>query len=101
MAEIVVDASVIVALYVEEPLSLAAEATLTRARDEGAGLHAPDLLLIECANAFWKRVQRGELDRASAMTAIAEVSRLKQLELHPLDAPPSSPRLFLWRWPTR
>jgi predicted nucleic acid-binding protein len=95
MAEIVIDASVVVALYVEEPLSAAAEATLTRARDEGAGLHAPDLLLIECANAFWKRVQRGELDRASAMTAIAELSRLEALHLHPLDAHLVPPALSL------
>jgi predicted nucleic acid-binding protein len=85
MAALVIDASVVVALYVEEPLSEAARSVLTRSRDEGAELHAPDLLLIECANALWKRVRRDELDRESAMTAIAELSRLEDLKLHPMD----------------
>src|SRR4051795_8684191 len=74
-----------VALYVEEPLSTAARAALLRAREAGDELHAPDLLLVECANAFWKRVGRGELDRDSAMTAIGALSSLDDLERHPLD----------------
>src|SRR3954463_15891744 len=74
-----------VALYVEEPLSTAARAALLRAREEGDQLHAPDLLLVECANAFWKRVGRKELDRASAMTAISSLSSLEELDRHPLD----------------
>jgi predicted nucleic acid-binding protein len=82
---IVVDASVMVALYVEEPLSAPARAALLRVREAGDELHAPDLLLIECANAFWKRVGRGELDRDSAMTAIGALSKLEDLDRHPLD----------------
>lgn len=50
------------------------ESGLIRAREAGDELHAPDLLLVECANAFWKRVSRGELDRESAMAAIGALS---------------------------
>jgi predicted nucleic acid-binding protein len=85
VAAIVVDASVMAALYVEEPLSAPARDALLRAREAGDDLHAPDLLLIECANAFWKRVGRGELDRASAMTAIGALSNLEDLDRHPMD----------------
>lgn len=95
MAAIVVDASVMVALYVEEPLSEPARAALLRSREAGDDLHAPDLLLIECANALWKRVGRGELDRDSAMTAIAELSKLEDLDRHPLDERLVPPALSL------
>jgi predicted nucleic acid-binding protein len=95
MAAIVVDASVMVALYVEEPLSEPARAALLRSREAGDDLHAPDLLLIECANALWKRVGRGEFDRDSAMTAIAELSKLEDLDRHPLDERLVPPALSL------
>lgn len=85
MAAIVVDASVMVALYIEEPLSTSARAALVRAREAGDELHAPDLLLVECANAFWKRVGRGELDRGSAMAAIRAVSNLADLDRHSIE----------------
>lgn len=95
MAAIVVDASVMVALYIEEPLSAPARAALVRSREAGDDLHAPDLLLIECANAFWKRVGRGELDRDSAMDAIAALSTLEDLDRHPLDGRLVPPALSL------
>lgn len=74
-----------VALYVDEPLSAPARAALLRAREADDQLHAPDLLLVECANAFWKRVGRGELGREAAMTAIGALSNLEDLDRHPLD----------------
>lgn len=95
MAAIVVDASVMVALYVEEPLSGPARAALLRSRDAGDDLHAPDLLLVECANAFWKRVGRGELDRDSAMTALTALSTLEGLDRHPMDEQLVRPALSL------
>jgi len=95
MAAIVVDASVMAALYIEEPLSAPARAALLRCREAGDDLHAPDLLLIECANAFWKRVGRGELDRDSAMTAIAALSTLEDLDRHPMDGQLVPPALSL------
>lgn len=84
-----------VALYVDEPLSAPARAALLRCREDGDGLHAPDLLLIECANALWKRVGRGELDRDSAMTAISMLSTLEDLDRHPLDEQLVPPALSL------
>jgi predicted nucleic acid-binding protein len=95
MAAIVVDAGVMAALYVDEPLSAPARAALLHHREAGDDLHAPDLLLIECANAFWKRVGRGELDRDSAMAAIAELSMLEDLDRHPLDGGLVPPALSL------
>lgn len=95
MAAIVLDASVMVALYVEEPLSAAARRTLVRSREAGDDLHAPDLLLIECANALWKRVRRRELDRDSAMQAITELSMLEELDRHPMDERLVPPALSL------
>lgn len=95
MAAIVLDASVMVALYVEERLSAAARAALVRSRESGDELHAPDLLLIECANALWKRVGRGELDRDSAMIAITELSTLEDLDRHPMDERLVPPALSL------
>jgi predicted nucleic acid-binding protein len=95
MAAIVVDAGVMVALYVEEPLSAPARAALLRSREAGDDLHAPDLLLIECANAFWKRVGRGELDRDSAMTAMTALSTLEDLDRHQMDGQLVPPALSL------
>lgn len=95
MAPVVVDATVMVALYVDEPLSAPARAALLNSREAGNDLHAPDLLLIECANALWKRVGRDELDRDSAMTAITELSMLEDLDRHPLDGQLVRPALSL------
>lgn len=95
MAAIVVDASVMVALYLEEPLSVPARAALLRSQEAGDDLHAPDLLLVECANAFWMRVSRDELDRDSAITAITALSRLEDLDRHPMDGQLVPPALSL------
>lgn len=84
-----------VALYVEEPLSAPARSALLGAREAGDDLHAPDLILIECGNALWKRVGRGELDRASAMDAIGSLSNLEDLDCHPMDAKLTPPTLSL------
>ncbi len=95
MSTVVVDASVIVALYVDEPFSAPARAALLRCREAGDDLHAPDLILVECANALWKRVGRGELDRDSAMQAIGDISNLEDLDRHPLNAQLIPPALSL------
>lgn len=53
----VVDASVAVKWFVEEPGSPAACALLTR----GEVLLGPGLVLIEASNTAWKKVKRGEM----------------------------------------
>ena len=55
----VVDASVAVKIFVPEALSAQAQAVFARfASENGAELIVPDLFFAECANVFWKWVQR-------------------------------------------
>jgi predicted nucleic acid-binding protein len=61
---LVIDASVAIKWVVEEDGT--AEALLLRQK---AKLIAPDLLVAECANIFWKKVQRGELLKEEALFA--------------------------------
>ena len=56
----VVDASVAVKWFVQEPGSEAARAVLAR----GEPLLAPDLIVSEVANTAWKKAARGEITRA-------------------------------------
>jgi predicted nucleic acid-binding protein len=95
VAAVVVDASVMVSLFVEEKASAPARSALLRAREDGHSLHAPDLILAECANAFWKRVGRGEFGRDAAMAALGALSNLDDLKRHALDAPLALPALSL------
>jgi predicted nucleic acid-binding protein len=67
---VIVDASVVVKWFALEALHDAARNLLT-ARGE---LVAPDILVIEFANAMWVKVGRGELDEHDALPAIAAVS---------------------------
>ena len=57
---LVVDSSVALKWYVEEPESDRAAALI------GGDLFAPDLILAEIANALWKKVQRGEIETAQS-----------------------------------
>ena len=77
MSGLVVDASVAIKWVVEEPGSEAAAALLG-----GTSLLAPDLLLVECANALWKKVRRGELTAGEAGLAI-RLLRQADIELVP------------------
>jgi predicted nucleic acid-binding protein len=73
---LVIDAGVAVKWLIEEdgtPQALA----LRRAK-----LIAPDLLAAECANIFWKKVQRGELSREEALLA-ARLLQAVEIELVP------------------
>lgn len=54
---LVVDASVVAKWFVEEPLSDAAVAL-----SESQDLIAPDIMMVEVANAFRKKIQAGEMD---------------------------------------
>jgi predicted nucleic acid-binding protein len=77
---LVLDASVAVKWFVEEPGTAAALALLTH--DES--LIAPDLVIAEVANVAWKHLMRGDLRRQQ----IAHV-------------PGALPRMFAELWPTR
>ena len=57
----VVDASVAVKIFVPETLSTQAQEIFTRyASENGAELFVPDFFFVECANVFWKWVQRSD-----------------------------------------
>lgn len=63
---LVVDASVAFKWLVEEAGSAEAEALLAR----GDSLVAPDLVLVEVANALWCKVGRGEVSGEQAVLAL-------------------------------
>ena len=74
---LVIDASVAVKWLIEEDGTSDALALRRRAR-----LIAPDLLVAECANIFWKKVQRGELSQDEALLA-ARLLQASEIELAP------------------
>jgi predicted nucleic acid-binding protein len=73
----VIDASVAIKWVVEEPGTAEALA-LRRAR-----LHAPDLLVAECANILWKKVRLGQLTPEEASLA-AQLLERADMELAPM-----------------
>lgn len=75
---LVVDASVSVKWLVPEPRSEAAERVLSAEDD----LIAPDLLLVEVANALWKKTRREEITPAEAAEAL-DTLRTLRLEILP------------------
>jgi predicted nucleic acid-binding protein len=85
VAAFVLDASVLAALYVDDPATHDSEALLERLDREQSEVHAPDLVLLEVANVLWKRVRRNELDAADAMTAIGDLSNAP-IRLHSAGA---------------
>jgi predicted nucleic acid-binding protein len=74
---LVIDASIAVKWVVEEVGT--SEALVLRQK---AKLIAPDLLVAECANIFWKKVQRGELLKAEALLG-ARLLQGAEIELLP------------------
>ncbi len=78
---LVVDASVAVKWFVPEPDSGAADSLI----DGGEALIAPDFVLIEAANTFWKICQRGEMSTEQAAAALAALAN-GVLSVHPSSA---------------
>lgn len=83
MVAYVLDASVLAALYVDDPATEQSESAL--ARVEGDELHAPDFVMLEVANVLWKRVRREELRPQDAMTAVADLSAAA-IHFHPIGS---------------
>ena len=77
MITLVVDASIAVKWVVEEEGTSQALALRERAR-----LIAPELLVAECANILWKKVQRDELSRDESLLA-AQLLETAEIELLP------------------
>lgn len=73
----VVDASVAVKIFVPETLSAQAQEVFARyASENGAELIVPDFFFIECANVFWKWVQRSGYPDKDAQTHLHDLTSL-------------------------
>jgi predicted nucleic acid-binding protein len=75
---LVVDASVVIKWFVDEPLHENARQILT-GREE---LHAPDLLTSEIGNIAWKKTMRGEIEETQAQSIVSSLYDLP-IKLHP------------------
>lgn len=78
MTTFVVDASIAIKWVVEEDGTAEALALHRKFR-----LIAPELLVGECANILWKKVQRGELSKDEALLA-ARLLQAAEFELLPM-----------------
>jgi predicted nucleic acid-binding protein len=74
---VVIDASVAIKWVVEEP---GTEEALLLRRER---LHAPDLLIPECANILWKKVRRKEMSEGEALLAARLLVRA-DIQLEPM-----------------
>jgi len=72
MSGVVIDASILVKLYVNEVGSLEAEQAVT----DADLILAPDLLLAETANILWKYVCRDELSTADANRILSDILQM-------------------------
>lgn len=73
----VVDASVAVKIFVPEELSAQAQAVFERfASDNSAVLVVPDFFYAECANVFWKWVQRSGYPAKDAQEHMRDLTTL-------------------------
>lgn len=77
MNTLVIDASIAIKWVVEEDGTQQALTIRRRAR-----LIAPELLVAECANILWKKVQRDELSKEEAQLA-ARLLQVAEIELLP------------------
>ena len=78
MITLVIDASIAVKWVVDEPGTPEALALRQKAK-----LIAPELLVAECANILWKKVQRDELLKEEALLA-ARLLQGAEIELLPM-----------------
>lgn len=85
---LVVDASVAFKWLFLEPGSDRAETLLEAAGSQTVKLVAPEILAAEIANALWKRMRRGDLDRQATLEAGKHFERICPL-LYPIET--------LWR----
>jgi predicted nucleic acid-binding protein len=74
----VIDASVAAKVFLPVPLSAEATTLIGLASNPVNQLHVPALLYAECANIFWKQVQRGN---ANAVQVLADIVRLRTVPL--------------------
>jgi predicted nucleic acid-binding protein len=72
MSRIVLDASVLIKLYINEEGSRRAVAAVKKAE----ALVAPDLLWLEAGNILWKYVRRGDLDLDAGQSMLRDMLQM-------------------------
>lgn len=72
MSRLVVDASVLIKLFIPENGSQEAIKALKQSRQ----LFAPDLVLAECGNVLWKCVRRGDLSEQNAGRILSDIMQM-------------------------
>ena len=80
MRTAVIDASVVVAAFLSESHSDAAQSLLA----SGRPLYAPEFVYTEVANVIWKRFRRGEVDEREAADLLRNARRLR-LQITPSE----------------
>lgn len=86
--ERVVDASVVVKVFLDEELSEEARRLL---RAPALRLYTPDFVYLECTNVLWKHVRRFNI---SLQNAEQNLVRLRRLRLYPVSVPPILPSVI-------
>ena len=81
----VVDASVAVKLYLAELLSNEAHALFACLADPTTVFHVPDLFFAECANIFWKHMQRGNATDVEAASHLASLAAIPLMRTSTFD----------------
>lgn len=85
--ELVVDASVVVKVFIQEELSQEADALLQRLDEEPpAWFYVPPHFIPECTNIFWKYIRRFNYPREAACRDLANLRALpfQVVDLSPL-----------------
>jgi predicted nucleic acid-binding protein len=82
----VLDASTAVKIFLPEALQAEAFTLIGCMTDPNTHFHVPDLFFVECANIFWKQVQRGNATPQQVKTDLATLStwRLQTITLFTL-----------------
>jgi predicted nucleic acid-binding protein len=81
--ELVIDASVLIQIYVLEPTTARAKTLVSGLiKPEPDELHVPEFRLLECANILWKHVRFSRMTVAHAQESIQRMRGLT-LTIHP------------------
>lgn len=81
---VVLDASVVIKLFVSELHSGEAQVLLDRLlKDPDFEIYAPDLLFLECSNVLWKYIRSGRLSQNKAESMYAHIHKM-DLDIIPI-----------------
>ncbi len=76
MEHVVVDSSIAVKWFLDEPFSSASRIIRLNAKEGRCLLYAPDLIYAEVGNIIWKKQRFGDLEDSEAQTIITDFRAL-------------------------